>query len=168
MTWDTKGPQNIKKSIPSKYRKYFCSIIRWGLSQGCKVGLIFKNQSMWEFHGCPGIRIPCFPCREHGLDPWWRNEDTAKKKKRERERKKTQLMTFTMISQQRGEIIYNMTGFTESIWQNSTPIHSFVKQLSTLLGIERKNFFSWINATFKTPTVIIIVITFGLPWWFRW
>ena len=71
---------------------------------------------MREFHCCPGIRIPCFPCQEHGLDPWLRNEDTEKKKKkREREKKKTQLMTFTMLSQQRGEIIYNMTGFTESI-----------------------------------------------------
>ena len=38
-----------------------------------------------------------------------------KKKRRERKRVKTQLMTFTMLSQQRGDIIYNTTGFTESI-----------------------------------------------------
>ena len=53
--------------------------------------------------------------RSMGWIPGGGTKILQKKKKSERERKKTQLMTFTMLSQQRGEIIYNMTGFTESI-----------------------------------------------------
>ena len=45
-----------------------------------KIFLILKRKKVvWDFPGSPVVRTPCFYCRGHGFEPWWRGGEEVGK-----------------------------------------------------------------------------------------